>query len=221
MINPAGYKILKIGKSPSNDVYRIFYSDPTVSNIHCEIFIDDEGNKFLTDLNSTNGTFVNGNKIKNSVKLEKHDILKLGNTILNWQAYPYDSDSRLDSFSHSSNVNQSSGNLISDKSDYKYEKNNKVSRKKYLWFLLVLIPIIFIISNNESNNAFTRLSMSGFCWCGFPSCFSFLALLQDLGMGRVNITCDRLSSIVTPLRRTSSANALYRITVGRFFHLSD
>jgi len=151
MINPAGYKILKIGKSPSNDVYRIFYNDPTVSNIHCEIFIDDEGNKFLTDLNSTNGTFVNGNKIKNSVKLEKHDILKLGNTIFNWQAYPYDSDSRLDSFSHSSNVNQSSGNLISDKSDYKYEKNNKVSRNKYLWFLLVLIPIIFFISNNESN----------------------------------------------------------------------
>ena len=146
------YQILKIGKSPSNNVFKIFNNDPTVSNIHCEIFIDENGNKFLTDLDSTNGTFVNGNKITNSVKLEKHDILKLGNTIFNWQAYPYDSDSKIDSFTHDSNANQSSSNLINKDSDYMYQKNDLVNRNKYLWFLLVLIPIIFIISNNESNN---------------------------------------------------------------------
>ena len=152
MVNTANYQILKIGKSPSNNVFKIFNNDPTVSNIHCEIFIDDEGNKFLTDLNSTNGTFVNGNKIKNSVRLEKHDILKLGNTIFNWQAYPYDSDSKIDSLPLLSNVNESSSNLINNNSDYKYRKNNLVNRNKYLWFLLILIPFIFIISNNESNN---------------------------------------------------------------------
>lgn len=146
------YQILKIGKSPSNNVFKIFNNDLTVSNIHCEIFIDENGNKFLTDLDSTNGTFVNGNKIKNSVKLEKHDILKLGNTIFNWQAYPYDSDSKIDSLLHHSNINQSSSNLIDNNSDYKYQKNDLVNRNKYLWLLLVLIPIIFIISHNVSNN---------------------------------------------------------------------
>ena len=156
MINPVGYKILKIGKSSSNDVYSIFYNDPTVSKIHCEIFIDDSGNKFLTDLNSTNGTFVNGNKINNSVRLEKNDILKLGNTIFNWQAYPYDSDSKIGSFTHDYNANKPSGNLIND-TDYKYESNNLVSRNKYLWLLLILIPIIFIISNNEPNEKITSV----------------------------------------------------------------
>ena len=156
MINPVGYKILKIGKSSSNDVYSIFYNDPTVSKIHCEIFIDDSGNKFLTDLNSTNGTFVNGNKINSSVRLEKNDILKLGNTIFNWQAYPYDSDSKIGSFTHDSNANKPSGNLIND-TDYKYERNNLVSRNKYLWLLLILIPIIFIISNNDSNEKITSV----------------------------------------------------------------
>jgi len=156
MINLVGYKILKIGKSSSNDVYSIFYNDPTVSKIHCEIFIDDSGNKFLTDLNSTNGTFVNGNKINNSVRLEKNDILKLGNTIFNWQAYPYDSDSKIGSFTHDSNANNLSGNLIND-TDYKYERNNLENRNKYLWIFLIfiVITIIIIISNNEANEKIT------------------------------------------------------------------
>ena len=38
--------IIKIGKENSNDI--CFDSDPTVSRFHCQIFVDDDGNKFLT-----------------------------------------------------------------------------------------------------------------------------------------------------------------------------
>ena len=65
-------RIIKIGKSPSNDIYREFQGDPTVSREHCEIFIDNDNNIFLTDLNSTNGTFVNvtvsSNKMEEAIK---------------------------------------------------------------------------------------------------------------------------------------------------------
>ena len=46
------YQILKIGKSPSNNVFKIFNNDPTVSNIHCEIFIDEKGFNILFTLNT-------------------------------------------------------------------------------------------------------------------------------------------------------------------------
>ena len=66
------------GKSPSNDIYREFQKS-TVSREHCEIFIDDDNIIFLTDLNSTNGTFVNGTKI-NTQLCKKLDIVRAGNS---------------------------------------------------------------------------------------------------------------------------------------------
>ena len=82
-------RIIKIGKSPSNDIYREFQGDPTVSREHCEIFIDDDNNIFLTDLNSTNGTFVNGTKINTPVILKKLDIVRAGNSLVKWKEYVY------------------------------------------------------------------------------------------------------------------------------------
>ena len=82
-------RIIKIGKSPSNDIYREFQRDPTVSREHCEIFIDDDNNIFLTDLNSTNGTFVNGTKINTPVILKKLDIVRAGNSLVKWKEYVY------------------------------------------------------------------------------------------------------------------------------------
>ena len=42
------------------------------------IFIDSEKNTFATDLDSSNGTFVNGNRILGTVQLQQGDILKAG-----------------------------------------------------------------------------------------------------------------------------------------------
>jgi len=61
---------IKIGKASIND---IIIKDSTVSREHLEIFIDDDKNVFITDLGSTNGTYVNGIRIDKSVKLETFD----------------------------------------------------------------------------------------------------------------------------------------------------
>lgn len=76
-------KIIKIGKEVDNDM--IIEGDPSVSRYHIQLFIDDEGNVFVTDCNSTNGTYINGQRINESIKLETYDVLKIANTIINWK----------------------------------------------------------------------------------------------------------------------------------------
>ncbi len=74
-----------IGKSPKSD-YQIS-DDKTISRVHAKIFVNEDGDVFISDLNSTNGTFVNGSKIPKGggVKLNEYDFLKVGNTLVPWQ----------------------------------------------------------------------------------------------------------------------------------------
>ena len=78
-------KLIKIGRSIESDF--VVENDSTISRNHAEIFIDNENRVFITDLNSSNGTFVNGNRITDSTLLNELDILKLGNTIINWKEF--------------------------------------------------------------------------------------------------------------------------------------
>lgn len=66
---------IKIGRKSGND---IVLTSGSVSGYHAELFMNEEGIVFLTDLNSTNGTYVNGNRVYGSVLLKKDDILKFG-----------------------------------------------------------------------------------------------------------------------------------------------
>lgn len=77
-------KIIKIGRRASNDVN---INDPLVSRIHCQIIQDDNGNFRLIDINSKNGTFINGTKRHGEVRLNTSDIVRIGNTTLPWQTY--------------------------------------------------------------------------------------------------------------------------------------
>ena len=83
-------KQFKIGKDSKNDV--IIKNDPTVSRVHLSVFIDDEKNIFVTDLGSTNGTYVNGVRIEESVKLENLDVLRIGNSLVDWPRFLADND---------------------------------------------------------------------------------------------------------------------------------
>ena len=69
------FKTIRVGRAIDND---IVLDHPSVSRNHLELFYDADGNVFLTDLNSANGTFVNGQRIKNSVQLKPNDIVKAG-----------------------------------------------------------------------------------------------------------------------------------------------
>src|SRR5476649_2926934 len=59
-------------------------ADPSVSSHHCEVHL--RGNDIvIRDLNSTNGSFINGNKIEESV-LKPGQVLRLGQVELKLEA---------------------------------------------------------------------------------------------------------------------------------------
>jgi len=74
-------RTLKIGRDAAND---IVITDSKVSRKHLQISIDN-GHFTLTDLGSTNGTYVNGIKIDGAAEIFAEDIVKIGNTILDWE----------------------------------------------------------------------------------------------------------------------------------------
>ena len=76
-------KTLTIGRDASNN---IVLSDEKVSRNHAHLIITGEGQIIVRDLKSTNGTFVNGNKIT-EIYLKSSDILKCANVYVDWEKY--------------------------------------------------------------------------------------------------------------------------------------
>ncbi len=77
-------KVITIGRGSENDVV---ITDARVSRTHLQIVQSDSGSCSVVDLNSANGTFVNGRKITGEVHLQPHDVICIGNTTLPWQEY--------------------------------------------------------------------------------------------------------------------------------------
>jgi len=142
-------QIIKIGKAESNEIYKDFKDDPTVSRVHCEIFVDDEGNKFLTDLNSTNGTFVNGNKISEPVQLGRFDIVRAGNSLVKWKEYLMDEDQAV------YDVDETSVEY-DNADDFSAENITPIKKKNYWWIVIVIVVLFFMIkqcnSTSDSSN---------------------------------------------------------------------
>ncbi|WP_053956450.1 FHA domain-containing protein [Inediibacterium massiliense] len=67
-------KTMTIGRKKEND---IVINDPYISNQHVKI-IWDEGNFFVEDLDSANGTYLNGDRMIDVVKLKSGDRIRLG-----------------------------------------------------------------------------------------------------------------------------------------------
>lgn len=63
----------RIGKQPGNE---ILLRDPTVSRNHAQI-VKEDNQFFLCDLKSTNGTFLNGNKVEKQ-RLRHNDVIRCG-----------------------------------------------------------------------------------------------------------------------------------------------
>lgn len=75
-------KVIKIGRADDN---HIVCAHETVNKYHAELFVDAEGNVFLTDLSSMNGTYVNGKRVHDPLLLKEGDILKIAQNItIDW-----------------------------------------------------------------------------------------------------------------------------------------
>ena len=68
---------LSIGRSREADIPLL---DDRVSRVHCGIRLS-EGEFYLKDLKSRNGTFVNGQRVEDTVKLKPGDRIQVGSTV--------------------------------------------------------------------------------------------------------------------------------------------
>jgi hypothetical protein len=78
--------LLRLGRNEDNDVQ---VDDPLVSGVHCELFADANGYR-IRDLNSTNGTFVDGQRLQPSASMAfgADSVIELGDAQIRiaWQA---------------------------------------------------------------------------------------------------------------------------------------
>lgn len=72
----------RIGRSHSCD---ILIEGRKVSRRHAEIVVNDDGTAELLDLDSTNGSFVNGERIAEPRRLKPGDSVTLGDTPFDWE----------------------------------------------------------------------------------------------------------------------------------------
>lgn len=71
--------VLAIGRLPDNDI--IITDDSFISSHHARIEIRPDGVAVI-DLGSTNGTFVNGQRLKDARSVRKGDRIQVGSTVL-------------------------------------------------------------------------------------------------------------------------------------------
>lgn len=77
-------KVITIGRLEDNDVV---INDPYATRHHLQIIRHDDGHYSLVDFGSTNGTFINGQKIRGEVDLYENDVVRIGNTTIPWRLY--------------------------------------------------------------------------------------------------------------------------------------
>lgn len=77
-------KTITIGRHPDNNVV---INDPMVGRHHLQITQHDDGHFSVVDLNSKNGTFINGKRVYGEVRLRPSDEIQVGRTTLPWRSY--------------------------------------------------------------------------------------------------------------------------------------
>ena len=77
-------KVITIGRDIDNDVV---IDDGYASRHHLQIVQCDDGTYKLADFGSSNGTYVNGQKVEGEIVLEPNDIVRVGNTTIPWRIY--------------------------------------------------------------------------------------------------------------------------------------
>ena len=76
---------LRIGSNPDNDM--VIESEGVDGN-HLELFCDNEGNVFITDLKTKHGTFINGEELNGYALLNQGDKVVLGrHYVFRWEGF--------------------------------------------------------------------------------------------------------------------------------------
>ena len=76
-------QLYHIGRSRDND---IVIDNPSVSRKHGQLYFD-AGQAYIIDLESTNGTFVNGRRVHGKQPLTNSDVVRIGTQVFPWRNY--------------------------------------------------------------------------------------------------------------------------------------
>ena len=135
-------KIIKVGRGKDNDE---ILNDSTVSRNHLQIFFGDDGLVVVTDLDSANGTTVNGKKIYKPTKLEPLDILKAGNSLIKWKNHLKDDKIRFDNDNTEIKHNDEIKDIQIDKTENRKKSNFSLNGFKNQLITVSIISLIIIL----------------------------------------------------------------------------
>tara|TARA_B100001287_G_scaffold275289_1_gene282540 strand:- start:64 stop:1053 length:990 start_codon:yes stop_codon:yes gene_type:complete len=139
---------LKIGRDASN---HIIIDDPSISRNHALLSVTGDSYK-IRDLDSLNGTFINGIRIRGEAALVSDDILKLGSQLIPWMSYVDSADnSELsddnDKVQAISNEATTSSNVEEvERIEKKGVLKDNEERSKWAIYLIAAILILDIIT---------------------------------------------------------------------------
>lgn len=78
-------QVVTVGRDlPDNTI--LLNDDKQVSRHHAQL-TNDNGQYYITDLNSLNGTYVNGKRVQGTLRLQMRDVVRVGNTTIPWLMY--------------------------------------------------------------------------------------------------------------------------------------
>ena len=136
-------KVITIGRSSQND---ITINDETVSRHHVQIVQHDDGHYTLHDLQSKNGTFVNGNMVRGEWNLTESDIVRIGNNTLPWIKYFEEPDGDDHDVEESDNNNDTGGSSDDvDTLDLGHHIPSQITIKRKHLFISAIVFVVILL----------------------------------------------------------------------------
>ena len=136
---------LTIGTLESNDI--IVTNDSTVSRSHALLFSDSNNNIYISDLNSLNGTYVNGLKVNDAI-LNDLDILKVGNTVIDWLRHfrsNMNNDNKTASFIDKNDFSDNIPNTLKGQTSNSLLISNAWNELKGQWGIAIGFFLLYIL----------------------------------------------------------------------------
>lgn len=152
-------KVITIGRDDGNDRVII---DPHASRYHLQIIQHDDGHFSLSDFGSTNGTYVNGQKISGEVPLNEMDIVRIGNTTIPWRLY-FDYGEQIKA---PNIISIPQKNMLTDSLNAKNSRKEKKTQKK--GWLIVSFVITFLLG---TGCVFVSMLMGGTIFIMLPEVY--------------------------------------------------
>ena len=211
-------RVITIGRDETNDKV---ITDPCTSRHHLQIILHDDGHFTLSDFGSTNGTYVNGQKISGEIPLNDMDIVRIGNTTIPWRMYFEDEEKEPDDLQDSTEkdlggVKPQMKNVkvkLKKLSSFSIDEINQLLSEgaRFVRFTYVISIVvmtfrreseIYFLSKDVKTSAvgwpYTLITLL-FGWWGFPHGLMYTIEALDINSDGRDVTKD----VIAALNRTN------------------